>query len=119
MIKKLLLAESYKEVTGLCFADLGDETSLMVAMQKNLRGSDWVSDISLRILMNESSKLERYVNHYRAMYADAFVAANQCERIDKLNQYDLKYGHQDNSEQLVLVCLFNWEMQGNFFAVSS
>ena len=126
ILKKLILAEAYEEVKSTSFNDLGKMTTLMAAIEKQLRGVDYPSDVNLKLNENEVSRYKDFVIYYKHMYLDAFVAAEECEALAALADpmqtkeeendnvvESLKSGpEEDKSELIVLKCFHNW-MQNN------
>jgi|DEB0MinimDraft_12_1074336.scaffolds.fasta_scaffold29391_2 hypothetical protein len=76
ILKKVLLAEAYKEVTESNLSELAEESSLMAQLKSSFRGgTDYPSDNNLNISENESAKLLALTKNYQAMYIEGFVTA--------------------------------------------
>jgi len=76
-----VLAEAYNEVQGTNFAELGAQTFLMAAMQKQLRGVDYPNDQMLILNQNEAVKYKYVSEYYKKMYLDGFGTMQQLSKI--------------------------------------
>jgi len=65
ILKKILLSEIYKEVTNVDFALLDEQSTLMKAMQAELRGNDYPNDMNLKVSDNEGAKFNKLAEVYK------------------------------------------------------
>lgn len=133
LLKKLILAEAYKEVQATDLNDLGVETSLIMAIQKQLRGVDYPSDNNVKLNANEITKYTHFTFYYKIMYMDAYVAQEQCYALGALaDPTNVKKEEKDNivesiiagplndkSELLILKCYLNWIQNDKSFKLPS
>jgi hypothetical protein len=120
ILRKMLLTESFKEVNSSEFADLDVNSSLMKAIQRQLRGMDYPQDLNMKLTDNELQRYQHLVAFYQKMYIDAFVVTNQCkmyetlaenktEKVEKPKQDIFEYGpEKDPSEILIFIAYNNW-----------
>ena len=66
---------------------LGDNSSLMKAMQRQLRGMDYVTDNNLKLSQNELKQSEAYLKYYQLFYVDAFSVATQMKQFKSIGDH--------------------------------
>lgn len=66
------------------FNDLPDDSSLLIAIQKQLRGMDFPVESSMKLSPNDIAKVQNMCTYYSKMYLDAFVATEQCHSLEVL-----------------------------------
>jgi hypothetical protein len=120
-LKKMILDDAFREVQNYGLDELANEATLMQAMQKQLRGIDYIQGQSLKLTENEKVQLNNKQKYYKSLYIDAFVAIQQCnalrivpdqinvEKKNPENKDIFEAGPQnDSTESLIFICYHNW-----------
>ena len=121
ILKKYVLAEAYLEVLKDSLESLAAESSLMKAMQGSFRGNDdYPQSIDLKMNGNESARLNKLKEVYKTMYLDAYIAAEQCEALQFVNEpitkkpeagvtADMQPSEDEaKADQAIFFCFDNW-----------
>lgn len=110
ILKKVVLAEAYKEVAILeanswmanTLEELDPVLSIYLALRDAFGGSgasDYISDNNLKITSNQDSKFKSMQINYNQFYISAYGASSQCEDLKTcLKQTDSKaFNANDNT----------------------
>ena len=82
MIKKKIVAEVYKDVTGKNISEIQTNTLMMKALISSLKETEVAAeDEEVILTKTEEENYKVMAEHYKGMYIDAYVAAVQCETL--------------------------------------
>lgn len=121
MIKKKIVAEVYKDVTGKNISEIQTNTLMMKAMILKLKETELAAeDEEIILTKTEEENYRVMAEHYKGMYIDAYVAAVQCDALQHISSQtqNIDTKNIEKAEKAIFICYHNYLLNDRSFTIS-